>query len=302
MFRLRYRLRLEGIMPERALLRLRRARIPLYNLQKTQKNAILFQVEKKDIEKVFAIYPNVCYNSSSNSPYVVRNLGGVGVAKWLDFARKRLGVLLGLLAFVIVTLAADGLVLGIDVVGATAYTRESKIALAECGITPYAFYKKGQEELVAAKLLAIPDIEFCSVKKVGNRVLVELRQSPLHTDNLQKETMISAREGKLLSLTVLRGTPLKKTGEEIRVGEPLVGNYFTTEEGGQVSVEPIARASIACAYEGVHSARNEQEAFAQAYLGLDLSASDRIESWSCEERDGGYLVKIAYLAVQTVNL
>ncbi len=289
-------------MPERALLRLKRAGIPLYNLQKTQKNAILFQVEKKDVEKVFAIYPNVCYNSNTPRLYCVRNLGGVGLAKRVEFVRKRVGVLLGLLAFVILTLAADGLVLGIDVVGATAYARECRIALAECGITPYAFYKQGKEDSVAAKLLSLPDIEFCSVQKIGNRVRVELHQSPLHTETRQKENMISAREGKLLSLTVLRGTPLKKIGEEVRVGEPLVGNYFTTEEGGQVSVEPIARASIACAYEGAHSARNEREAFAQAYLNLDLSVDDTLQSWSCEKREEGFWVQITYLAVQTVNL
>ncbi len=299
---LRYRLRLEGMMPERALLRLKRGGIPLYNLRKTQKNAILFQVDKKDVEKVFAIYPNVCYNSSGYRPYRVRNLGGVGVAKWIDVARARVGALVGVLAFFILTLAADGLVLGIDVVGATAYARESKIALAECGIKPYAFYTKGKEDIVTAKLLAIPDIEFCSVQKIGNRVRVELRQSPLHTGRLQKETMISAREGKLLSLTVLRGTPLKKAGEEIRVGDPLVGNYFTTEEEGQVSVEPIARALIACAYEGAYTARDAQEAFAKAYLSLRLAADDTIVERSCEEQGEGFLVKITYLAVQTVNL
>ena len=58
----RERVLLEGWMPERALLRLRRAQIPLYNVKKIAKNRILFRVKRKDVEKIFAIYPNICYN------------------------------------------------------------------------------------------------------------------------------------------------------------------------------------------------------------------------------------------------
>ncbi len=300
--RLTYRLRLEGIMPERALLRMKRAGIPLYNLQKTQKNVILFQVEKKDIRKVFAIYPNVCYNSSDYNPYRVTLLGGVGLSKWIDFYKKRMGILLGVLAFAGVTLAADRLILGIDVVGATAYERECKIALAEYGIKPLSLYPKGKEELVTAKLLTIEGAEFCSVQKIGNRVRVELRQSPLNTNTLQRESMHSRGAGKLLSLTVLRGTALKKVGEEVVEGEPLVGNWFTPAEGEKITVEPIARARIACTYEGIHTVGSKEEAFAEGYLSLALAAEDEITAWSVEEVEGGFHVKISYLVTQTVNL
>ena len=53
---------LEGLMPERALLRLRRAGIAVYNVQKIKKNRIVFLIKKKDSEKVFAIYPKMCYS------------------------------------------------------------------------------------------------------------------------------------------------------------------------------------------------------------------------------------------------
>ena len=59
------RLKIQGNMPERALLRLRRAEIPLYEVKKSQKNAILVSVKRKDVQKVFAIYPNLCYNENA---------------------------------------------------------------------------------------------------------------------------------------------------------------------------------------------------------------------------------------------
>ena len=75
---LKQRVLIEGLMPERALLRLRRANIDVYDLKKLQKNQILFTVKKKDIEKVFAIYPDVCYNVSVYTPYKAKRMGAEG--------------------------------------------------------------------------------------------------------------------------------------------------------------------------------------------------------------------------------
>ncbi len=98
-FVFRHRFSVEGIMPERALLRLQRAGICVYNAQKIKKNQILFSVSAKDSEKVFAIYPNVCYNISAYSPFVVRKIGVEGIAKYVELFQKRVGFLLGGLLF-----------------------------------------------------------------------------------------------------------------------------------------------------------------------------------------------------------
>ena len=106
-FALCQRMSIEGIMPERALLKLRRAGIDLYDVKKPQKNRLDFTVAQKDMQKVFAIYPDVCYNIDGQSPYAVRRLGGVGVAKPLDFIRKRVGFVLGALLYCTLSLFAD---------------------------------------------------------------------------------------------------------------------------------------------------------------------------------------------------
>ena len=85
----REKILLEGNMPERALLRLRRAEIPLFVIKKVAKNRILFSVKKKDCEKVFAIYPNMCYNNSANAAYKVKALGAEGVGKYLEKAKEK---------------------------------------------------------------------------------------------------------------------------------------------------------------------------------------------------------------------
>lgn len=300
-FRLYRRVEIEGIMPERALLRLRRAGIDLFRVQKTQKNRIVFSIKKKDIEKVFAIYPKVCYNSSSHSPYSARDLGGEGLDKTLEFLRKRVGLVLGCLLFCAGTLFANGLVLGVEFVGSNVYQREAIAALEERGIKRFSPYKTGEEDLVCAKLLALDGVEFCSVKKTGGYVRVEMRLSSEEKRIPQNGDMRSAYEGKLLSLTVLRGTPLKKIGDSVKRGEPLVGGWFTPEGGEQVRVQPIARASIACTYEGLVEAEDAQSAFAAAYLALGLSDLETITQNSVTQANGGFLVKLAYTATQQIN-
>ncbi len=291
----------EGIMPERALLRLKRAGIPVYDARKIEKTKLLFRVKRKDIEKVFAIYPKVCYNGSNQSPYEVTHLGSVGVGKGFDFLKNRAGVLLGALAFCALTLAADNLVLGVEFVGSKVYAREILQALEENGVKKYAFYPEGKEDIVTARTLSLSGVEFCSVRKVGHWVRVETHIDPFTTKRLQKESLTATYSGEIRSITVLRGTALKKVGDSVQAGESLVGNWFETEDGEQVRVEPIARVQIACVYEGFFEGASEEDAFAEAYLLLALSDGDEITEKKITKTEEGVFVEISYLVTQRVN-
>ena len=50
---------------------------------------------RKDIEKVFAIFQNVCYNREASTTYSVERRGAVGVLRAVDFLHRRWGFLLG---------------------------------------------------------------------------------------------------------------------------------------------------------------------------------------------------------------
>jgi len=297
------RIRIEGLMPERALLRLKREGIPLYQVKKIQKNAILLLVRRKDRQKVFAIYPNVCYNGTANCAYTTAYLGGVGVAKLVDFCKHRVGFLLGGLAFCILTLAADSFVFGVEFVGTGVYARETAQALEESGVRLFAPYKKGSEDMVTAKLLTLDSVEFCSVQKIGHRLRVEIRTSPFQKPSLARGEMQAKHTGEIVALTVLRGSALKKEGDEVWTGETLVGDWFSTIEGEQVRVEPIARVQIACVYEGAHEkAQSAEEAFAQAYLSLSLGERDEVREQTVTQTEKGFHVKISYVVTESMNL
>lgn len=292
----------DGIMPERALLRLKRAGIALYKVQKPQKNRIVFFVNAKDCQKVFAIYPKVCYNNSVYTPYTAQSLGTFGIGAIVKKAQKRVGFALGALLFAVLTVAADGFVLNVEFSGSAVYRREALALLEEQGIAPFAPYKTGSEDLFCSKMLSLPGVEYCSVKKSGLRVVVELRTAPFQTPQTQTGTMTAKRDGTLLSLTVIRGTALKKQGDTLRVGEPMVGEYFLTQDGEQVRVEIIARAHIACTYEKEFFTQTQEEAFAAAYLEIGLTADDSLTGREILPTENGYTVRLSYTVVQRMNV
>ena len=298
----RERVLLEGWMPERALLRLRRAQIPLYNVKKIAKNRILFRVKRKDVEKIFAIYPNICYNKDETVAYKAQALGAEGVGKYLKMAKQRVGLLIGGVFCIAFALATQPYVLSVDFVGSECYRRETLQVLDEVGIRQFSPYVQGQEDLVCAKLLSLDGVEFCALKKVGNRLTVEIRLSSFPRLKTEMGNMYAKHTGQIQSMTVLRGSPHVKIGETVRKGETLVEDYFTTEQGGQVRVEIIARVCIACVWEGEVEAESEEEAFAKAYLVAMLTDNDTLQETTIENNGKTYRVKMIYQAIETMNL
>ena len=295
------RVAIEGIMPERALLRLKRAGIAVYKLQKPQKNRVEFCVNKKDIEKVFAIYPNICYNKSVQSPFFAEKMGAVGALRLVNRIKIRVGILLGILLFCALTLYADGFIFGVDCSGTQVYAREVEQTLASHGIKPFQRYQDGKEDIVCAKLLALDGVEFCSVKKEGLRVRVEMRLSPFQAPAKQSGDMKSTVDGTLISLTVLKGTAQKSAGEKIAVGDTLVSGYFQTEQGELRKVNAIAIARLACEYSSVLQVQSAEEAFATAYLNIGISVQDEITEQKIEQTDEGFLVYIRYEKTLSYN-
>lgn len=295
------KLAIEGIMPERALLRLKRAGIAVYNVKKTEKTQIVLQVKKKDVEKVFAIYPNVCYNNTEHTPYTVKKLGAIGALRIAETLKNRAGLLLGGLLFAILSLFANSFVFGVDVVGASAYRREAMLALEQGGVKLFSPYKSGKEDEICAQILALDDVEFCSVKKQGMRVRVEIRTAKFQRPSFTDGKMQVRHTGEITALTVLRGTALKKVGEKITAGETLVDDCFQPEEGGQVRVQVIARVQLACTYEAEIAAESEEQAFARAYLAAGLTEKDELKQKSVEKGESGYIVRFSYTAIETKN-
>ena len=297
------KLLVEGILPERAILRVKRAGIDVYNAKKIRKNAIVFSVKKKDTEKVFAIYPNVCYNKESESEYLLTRAGAERTTKLLDFFKKRAGILFGALLFLVLTQFFSAYVLQVEIRGTNIYEREILRTLEKHGVKTLARYSAKNNDLICSEILSLDGVGFCSVKKSGSTLKVEVRMNPFRKPFVQKGGLCAKRSGEILSLSVLRGTPLKKAGDKVSAGEMIVGDYLLTgaEQTEKTQVDTIARLELACSYEETFAVKTEEEAFAQAYLALSLSENGRIREKSIQKNQDGFHVKINYTEIQTIN-
>ena len=296
------RICITGIMPERAMLRIRRAGIDLYNARKETPTSLICTVRKKDLEKVFAIYPKVCYTIYGQSPYTVQTLGDVGVGKWLGWAKRRVGFVLGAMLFCIGSLGLNTCVLGIEFTGSDVYAREAVMALEENGIRVFAPYPQGKTDVVCATLLRLKGVEFCSVKKSGLYVCVEMRVNEERLIPTRAGAFKAKHKGEILSITALSGTALKAVGDSVNKGETLIDEYFVTPSGEQEKTTVIGRAILACTCEINVQAVDEESAFATAYLTAGLGEDDYITSKEITPAKQGFAVRISYTAIESFNL
>ncbi len=296
------RIRIEGVMPERALLKLRRAEIQLFSIQKRDKTTLDCTAWQKDLVKIFAIYPKVCYNIDKHSTYTVRVLGERGALKYVRKAKCRAGFLLGALCFCIGSLYLDTLVLGVEFVGTSVYARETLEVLEKSGIRAFAPYKRGEEDGVCSKLLTLRGVEFCSVQKSGLYVRVEMRMGEEMPMPVRAGAYTSGHTGTLLAVTALSGTPVRAVGDHVQKGEILIEDCLVTPSGERIRADVVGRAVIDCVYEAIIEAEDETQAFASAYLSAGLGENDTLTERTVTAIGNGFAVRMRYTAVESFNL
>ena len=289
----------EGLMPERALDRLQKAGIPLFKAKKIKKNGIVFHIMKKDMEKAFAIYPNMCYNNIRGSVYTFTRVGAPTTRERNVKRIRTLGILLGICAFLAFSLASTKLIFKVEFLGSTIYEREVLSILKESGVRAFGFYEKGREEEFLPKILSLDGVEFCSVQKKGNTLRVEIRQTPLPQLKREQGDLIAPKNCVLQSAVALSGTTLKKSGDEIKEGESIVGGFFINADQSKTQIEVVAKAKLLCVEQFL--LEDEQNATAQAVLFVE-SLGGEICSIDVEEIENGVIATIKYTLVIKKNM
>jgi hypothetical protein len=234
-------------------------------------------------------------------------IGADAPLKLWEFFKKRWGVFIGIAVFFGITAYFQNYALRIEIVGTDCYKREIFAALEQGGVAVGKPYKTDDIDKICSEILALDGVGYCSVKKRGTVVTVEVRFDPFSKRKIENSPLTSAHTGVIEELTTLRGEPLKKVGQQVLVGEPIVANYMLVgdpfgENFKQVAVAPIARARIACVYESEVQAEDEEQAFLKGLLEIRLSTLGEIKGKSVEKQENGaYKVRIEYTEIQTIN-
>lgn len=287
--RLLVKLKIEGIYPEGAIKKLAREKIPLFEIKKTDKKSLELCIERKYRKKVFTILEDSCYNITKVRYY--------GLFRALRRCRERAGLFAGCVLFFILCAFSDYPVLRIDVVGTGEYYRREIMQLLDKnGVAVGRPYDGKSASQITAEILALKDVSFCSLKKSGNVLKVEVQTSPSADYCERGVPLLAATDGSVYSLTVLRGAAAVQAGDEVSAGDLLVG---CVEEEGFV----MASARLSCRYTAFVKADSAEQALAACILEIESSdGRTEISDKSVLPSDGGFAVEIDYLLTQSLNM
>lgn len=282
---------------EGALRKLKKAQISIYNCEKSGVY-FLFSVKDKDIKKVFAIFEKPCYNICVVSVSVRNSL--------IKKAVSRIGLIAGAAAFIIIAAMSNLFVFKISVTGSGSYlSPEIKRIVYESGIKEFSYYKGFDAPLATGKILALPQVTFCNIKKSGSVLRIDVQVDGEHSQTVLKTPLVADRSGKIVNIVAVCGTAVRANGERVNSGDELIAPYTIA---GEERVECLASgyAELQCSGSAEYTAPEQSdENLKQAYASVLLDA-DRIisRSHTVEPCEGGvkYVIEFTYLHKLSINM
>ncbi len=283
---------------ETALKKLAKANLAVYKLKK-RSSRVQFGVRQEYQQKVFAIFSHPCYN--------IKVIKKSGWQRFKFFLTKRFGLIVGGALFIAVAAASGNTVLKIKVVGNGDYLSPQIISIAaDCGAREWSFCRKLDTPLLQAKVMALPDVNFCSVSREGAYLLIDVRTEEEHTSKADRKPLETPVSGEVVRLVAICGTPEKSEGDKVKEGEILIGAYELSPEGEKTNclavgfAEIKAQAALSLFYTE-ESEQNAQSALKAASLYSDTVLS---RSYTVSPCDGGvkYEVSFTYLKRVAVNM
>lgn len=283
---------------ETALKKLAKADIAVYKLKK-RSSTLYFSVREEYVKKVFAIFARPCYNT------VIRRKSAK--TRFKAFLALRFGLLAGAIAFLAVILCANSFVFKIKVTGSGSYLApQVKQVARECGASEWSFCRSLDAPLMQAKILAMPNVTFCSVKRDGSYLLIDVRAEEEHAITADYNALVSTTDGEIVRIVAICGTAEKAVGDKVAQGDVLIGAYSSDAEGNSRPCLAVGfaeikrRAQIAVFYDS-ESEENAKSALAAPSLYAENVTEKSYKVRACE---GGvvYDVDFAYTVTVSANM
>ncbi len=200
----------------------------------------------------------------------------------LERARRGVGILLGVAVALLAVLSLQNRVLRIDVTGSGAYLRPQILSILDGRGVGYFSAMPSPNE-VAAEILSLPRVHFCSVKGEGGILTVDVEVGD-ETQKADPTPLFAPAAGTVEALTVLRGTPLVSVGDSVEAGQEVVGSYMLFGEEKQNCIV-VARVKVSFPVAKEY-ATGEEQARLQALLDFgeltELHTTKTANGWLVE--------------------
>lgn len=283
---------------ETALKKLSKANIAVYKLKK-RASRVQFGVRQEYMEKVFAIFSHSCYNT-----VIVKKSG---TERLKIFIKRRFGLLVGGALFVATAVMSGNAVLKIKVVGNGDYLSPQIISIAKsCGAREWSFCRGLDAPLMQSKIMALPDVNFCSVRRDGAYLLIDVRTEEEHTSRADVQHLKTPVAGEVYRIVAICGTQAAAEGQGVFAGDVLIGAYELSAEGEQIPCLAVGFAEIKVRAELSFIYPEENEENAQSALKAAALYSDTVleKSYRVSPCEGGfkYDVSFTYLKLVAINM
>lgn len=226
-----------GLNAERKLNTFFKSGISIFNIIRQEKS-IYFEVLSKDKDKVQSYLKNVNVEFAFNY---------IGLALFLEHAKKRIGVIIGVAVFLCMLFASSNIVMQINIQGNnTISTQEIVEVLKRNGFNTFSV--KSAYNLDAIQNLVVDNFEniaFASAIIRGNTLIVSVKEN-VKEKKPSYEPLYAMQSGVITGLNIKRGTCVVSVGDVVQKGQIIIEPYEVLH-GERVMVSPDAEV-VARAY------------------------------------------------------
>ncbi len=290
----------EGLNLDVLLNTLKKRGISLYNVKKFGNKRLYLSVNFHESRKFFAITKELCYN--------VKKVRDNGKGYPLLSLYRSLGVVIGCLIIALTAIFANDIIFSYSFTGsASVYGRQAKDYLLSKGVTPFSRFSSVDLGALEDGLLSeLPCVSFVSVKKSGNRLVVDMALSREKPEILKGDvySLVAKTDGIIERLKVYRGTATVSEGDSVKAGDLLVDGVAVINDN-VIKINVLAFVTIRAQEQFSYFAKEkglelQAEVMAEQKLGEKNILSTTV---CCEEIDGGYAYKVTaeYLQVLYVG-
>lgn len=282
---------------ENALNRLKKAEIAVYDCKKEGAKFIFF-VKDKDIKKVFAIFNKPCYN--------IKVIRKSKLKRALSFLALRAGLIVGGVLFCVLAIISNAFILKIEVSGSGSYLEPEVLRIvSDEGAKKFGRYSQFNACAATGKILALPQVTFCNVKKTGSVLVVDVQVDAENFSAVKCQPLISDVDGIVKNIVAICGTAEVCAGDSVRRGDTLIGAYSLNGET-RIDCLAVGYAEIErrCTFE-YFVERDCEESLKEAYSAFLLESESVLEkNFTVKPTDGGviYVIDCVFLHKISINL
>ena len=269
---------------EKAICKMQRNDINLYKIKKMSQDRLIFWCEIKDELKIFAIFDGSCYN--------IKKIKYSGLLYPVVFLMHNAGILIGLIIFLISLFISNMYLYKIEISGSGSfYKTEINEILKENDIKSFMLFKNLNFDLIEKELLSLEGVNFVSAKRDGSRLIIDVRIGNSDSVPLNRKyiDLVSTKDGEVLNISVIRGTAQVAVGDNVVIGQSLIGAYYYNISEEKVETFVIGKIELKCNIKILYETKcfdDNEKIDALVYAKMILEEREILDSTFKQVTDG----------------